>query len=166
MMLVSQIEGNVCKYMTSFRVCFVKWGWIAHLYLRSNFCIRNSRYHSAEGCQILEHTHSSRNKWRASHLNFKTALCITNTCPGCVYIFHTSGNLHKLFCIFNLSEIVLSHWIWGFSTFPPVPASKCWDSTSSQATTTYFPIYHHPVIRQSDGSHFFWKSITGTLKNI
>jgi len=54
--LVCQIEGKVCKYVTSFRVCFVRWGRISFLYSRSNFCIRNSRYHSAEGCQILEHT--------------------------------------------------------------------------------------------------------------
>jgi hypothetical protein len=116
--LVCQIERKVCKYVMSFRVCFVKWGRIIFLDSRSNFCIRNSRYHSAEGCQILENTSHCRNKWRASHMNFKTTVCIAYTCPGsvcvCVYIYiyiyilHTSINLHKLFCIFNWSEIVLS----------------------------------------------------------
>jgi hypothetical protein len=94
--------------MTSFRECCVEWGRIIFLYSGSNFCIRNSRYHLAEGCQILEHMSYSRNKWRASHMNFKTTVCITYTCPGRVYILHTSINLPRLFCIFKLSEIVLS----------------------------------------------------------
>ena len=99
---------KVCKYVMSFRACFFQWGQIVFPYSGRNFCTRNSRYQSASGCQILEHTSYSRNKWRASHTNFKTTVYITYNCPGRVYILHTSINLHKLFCIFNLSEIVLS----------------------------------------------------------
>ena len=94
--------------MTSFRACFIQWRQIVFSYSGRNFCARYSRYHSAVGCQILEHTSYSKNKWRASHTDFKTTVFITYTCPGHVYLLHTSINLHKLFCILNLSEIVLS----------------------------------------------------------
>jgi len=163
--------------VTPFRVCFIKWGWIVFPYSRSNFCTRNCRCHSAEGCQILEHTNYSRNKWRVSHMNFKTIVCITYTCPGCVYVLHTSINFHKLFSIFNLSEIVLSclisvlkHSISAncsrtncyaeYEVFPCFPLSlqayaRKVPPVGPQPHTPSFPIYHHPVIQQCYGSHFF-----------
>ena len=150
-MLVSQVEGKVCKYMTSFRACFILWGQIIFLYLGSNFCTRNSRYHSAGECQILEHTSYSRNKWGASHMNFQTTVCITYTCPGHIYMLHASVNLHKLFCIFNcivmpnqcvkaqsFSKLLQDEWlcwIWDFSNI-------VWDRLSQYIG--WYIIYNNP----------------------